>query len=54
MSDPQPSEQKPKIKGEPLDIEDLLALAPVDAEDIASALVFFDEHAPDNVKGTLE
>lgn len=45
---------KPKIKGEPLDLEDLLALAPVDAEDIASALVFADEHLPDDLKGTLE
>lgn len=52
MSEPQ--EKKPAIKGSPLDLEDLLSLAEIDVEDIASALVFFDEHAPDSVKGTLE
>lgn len=49
-----PQDTKPKIKGEPLDIEDLLSLAPVDAEDIASAMLFFDENAPEKLKGTLE
>ena len=48
-------QQKPKIKGEPLDEEELIALmSEIDAEDIASALLFFDENAPDSVKGTLE
>ncbi len=51
MSEPQ---DKPKIKGEPLDLEELLALAEIDSEDIASALIFFDENAPDSLKGTLE
>lgn len=50
MSDPQ---DKPKIKGEPLDEEDLLSLAEIDGEDIASALEFFDDHAPDDLKETL-
>lgn len=44
---------KPKIKGEPLDLEDLMALAPIEPEDIASALVFFDGVVPDDAKGTL-
>ncbi len=50
MSDPQ---DKPKIKGEPLDLDDLLSLAEIDGEDIASALEFFDEHAPEKLKETM-
>jgi hypothetical protein len=54
MSEQPVQESKPKINGEPLDLEDLLALAEIDSEDIASALIFFDDNAPDGVKGTLE
>lgn len=53
MSD-QPVDPQSPIRGEPLNLEDLLALAEIDTEDIASALIFFDDNAPDNVKGTLE
>lgn len=53
MSEPTPQDTKPAIKGEPMDIEDLLALAPIDAEDIASALEFFDNVVPEDKKGTL-
>jgi len=54
MSEPPPQEQPtPTIKGEPLDLDDLLSLAEIDAEDIASALNFFDDAAPDKLKGAL-
>lgn len=45
MTEPE-TQEKPRIKGEPLDLEDLLVLAPVDVEDIASALIFFEDNAP--------
>jgi hypothetical protein len=50
---PETQPVKPSVKGEPMDLKDLLDLADITQTDIAAALVFFDDHAPDTLKGTL-
>ena len=40
--------------GEPIDLELLLGFAEIDANDIPTALAWWDEHASEEFKGALE
>lgn len=53
MSEQKPVDPQPSVRGEPIDLEDLLALAEIDSEDIASARIFFEDNAPEKLKGAL-
>jgi len=51
---PPPNRNNRRVRGEPLDPDDLRAFADIDAADIESAAAWWNTHATDDWRGALD